>query len=310
MEDKVNYSVVGAFVVVLGAVLVAAVLWLAAGIGGKKRYEPYQSIIQESVAGLNIDAPVKYLGVDVGKVSGIAIDPSNSQQVRLQFLIERGTPIKQDTEAVLKSEGLTGIAYVELSGGSPGSPALVPETEGAVPIIRSKPSLSARLESILTAVLSNVDRMSNNLSAVFDADNRIALKATLADAATVAHSLASKHEAISSAIANASQTARIMATATKKVGPTLDGITGSAKAVADLAAVASGAAAGAGRAADTFGLGVLQLTTQTLPEVDRLIGELNQLSASLRRLSEQTERNPSSLLFGAPIAPPDPGERL
>ena len=130
MQDKVNYALVGAFVIVLGAALVAGVLWLASGASGQKRYDTYQSIIQESVAGLNIDAPVKYLGVDVGKVSEIAIDPLNSRQVRLRFLIERGTPIKQDSEAVLKTQGLTGIAYVELSGGSAGSPPLVAAADG------------------------------------------------------------------------------------------------------------------------------------------------------------------------------------
>ena len=98
MENKVNYAIVGAFVLALSAILIAGVLWLAAGGNTQKKYAPYQSIIQESVAGLNLDAPVKYLGVDVGKVSAISIDPNDSRQVILRFLIERGTPIKQDTE--------------------------------------------------------------------------------------------------------------------------------------------------------------------------------------------------------------------
>jgi len=122
MDDKVNYTVVGAFVVLLGAALVAGVLWLAAGAHGGKRYGTYQTIMRESVSGLNVDAPVKYLGVDVGKVKEIAIDTADSSRVRLRFLIEQGTPIKMDTEAVLKTQGLTGIAYVELSGGTADSP--------------------------------------------------------------------------------------------------------------------------------------------------------------------------------------------
>src|SRR3990167_2884589 len=59
MDDKVNYTLVGAFVLVLGAVLVAAVLWLAAGLGGREPVDRYQAFIEESVAGLNLDAPVK-----------------------------------------------------------------------------------------------------------------------------------------------------------------------------------------------------------------------------------------------------------
>ena len=68
------------------------------------------------MAGLNVNAPVKYNGVDVGKVHDIRLDPADPMRVTLEFAIERGTPIKTDTEAVLTTQGLTGIAYVELSG--------------------------------------------------------------------------------------------------------------------------------------------------------------------------------------------------
>ena len=138
MEDKVNYSLVGAFVLSLGAALTFAILWLATGLSGQKRYDPYQTVVVESVAGLSIDAPVKYLGVDVGKVIQIGIDPQNPTHVRLRFQIERGTPIKQDTEAVLKTQGLTGIGFIELSGGSADSPPLTPSIENAIPTIRSR----------------------------------------------------------------------------------------------------------------------------------------------------------------------------
>jgi len=308
MEDKVNYTLVGAFVLVLGAALVAGVLWLAAGLGGEQKFDRYQAFIQESVAGLNVDAPVKYLGVDVGKVSRIEIDPQNSQQVRLRFLIERGTPIKQDTVAVLKTQGLTGIAYVELSGGSAGAGALRVGADGVAPTIPFKPSLSARLENVLTNVLSNVDRVSDNLNAVFDADNRAALKSALADTATLAHALAGQQAALSAAIADAARTARLAARAGEQLGPTLERIAASAQAVERMAEVAGAASARAGRAADAAASGVQQMGNETLPELARLMSELNQLSASLRRLSEQTAGSPNSLLVGGPALRPGPGE--
>ncbi len=308
MEDKVDYSLVGAFVLVLGAALVAGVLWLAAGVGGPQAMDRYQAVIQESVAGLNVDAPVKYLGVDVGKVSRIAIDPQNSQQVRLNFLIERGTPIKEDSEAVLKTQGLTGIAYIELSGGSEGSKPLVAGADGVAPTIPFKLSLGARLENVLTNVLGNVDRVSDNLNAVFNADNRAALKSTLADAAALAHALAARQGALSTGIDDAARTARLAAQAGEQLRPTLERIAASALAVERMAEVANTASARAGRAADAAASGVQQLGGETLPELTRLMTELNQLSASLRRLSEQTAGNPSSLLVGSPAPRPGPGE--
>ena len=309
MEDKVNYTLVGAFVIALGAALVAGVLWLAAGASGKKRYDGYQSIVAESVSGLNIDAPVKYLGVDVGKVSEIAIDPSNSRQVRLRFLIEHGTPIKQDTEAVLKTQGLTGIAYVELSGGSEGSPPLVATVEGGIPSIVSKPSLSTRLESVLTTVLTSVDRMSSSLNSVFDADNRVALKQTLADAATLAHALAAQQDALGTGIADAARTARNTAQASARLAPAIERIAAAADAIDKMAKVATLASASAGRSVDAAASGVQQISIDTVPALEQLLGELNQLAGSLQRLSEQTGRNPNSLLLGAPARKAGPGER-
>jgi len=309
VDDKVNYALVGIFVLALGAALVVAVLWLAAGIDTQKKYEPYQSVIKESVAGLSIAAPVKYMGVDVGKVSEIAIDPQNSRQVRLKFLIERGTPVKQDTEAVMKTQGLTGIAYIELSGGSAGSPPLLATADLPVPLIRSKPSLSARLEDVLTTVLANVNRTSANVDAVFDADNRAALKQTLADAARLANAMAAQRGTISAGITDAARTARNAARVTDRLGPAIERIAASADALAKMSSDVSRTSDSAGHTVDAAASGVLQIRTETLPELQRLIAELNELAASLRSLSDQTERNPSSLIRGAPQSRPGPGEQ-
>ena len=309
MEDKVNYTLVGVFVLGLGAALVVAVLWLAAGISNRKVYDPYQAVIRESVAGLSVAAPVKYLGVDVGKVSEIGIDPQNSRQVLLKFLIERGTPIKQDTDAVLKSQGLTGIAYVELNGGSVGSPPLLATNEVPVPVIRSKPSLSARLEDVLTTVLANVNRTTANVDAVFDADNRAALKHALADIAGLAHTLSEQRTALGAGIVDAARTAKNTARATDQLEPAIERVVASADALGAMAHSVGRTSDGAGQAVDAAASGVQQMRTETLPELERLLVELDALAASMRRLSEQTERNPSSLILGAPQRRPGPGER-
>ena len=112
METKVSFVAVGAFVLGLGAVLVIGVLWLASGGAWQKDYGTFLAVANESVAGLNLNAPVKYNGVDVGKVQGIDLDRANPERVILRFAIEDGTPIKEDTIAMLKTQGLTGIIGV------------------------------------------------------------------------------------------------------------------------------------------------------------------------------------------------------
>ena len=115
MDSKVNYTLVGLFVLVLGTALVAVGLWLGA-TRSEKDYVSYVAYVSESVSGLNTKAAVKYRGVDVGLVRDIALDRDNPERVRLLFDIVRGTPVKQDTVAVLATQGITGLAYIDGRG--------------------------------------------------------------------------------------------------------------------------------------------------------------------------------------------------
>ena len=308
METKVNFALVGVFVLALGAALIAAILWLASGGNAQKQYSTYLAVVNESVAGLNLAAPVKYLGVDVGKVSDIRLDPHNPQQVRLQFAIERGTPVKIDTEAVLKTQGLTGIAYVELTGGSAAASLLVAKEGEQWPQIRTKPSLSARLENVMTSVLANLDRTAANINAVLSNDNRTAVTAILADTSVLMKTLAAQKAALASGIHDASTTTANTARASAQLNAMLGKISASAEAVRQMASEAGTTAADARQTVGHMNAGVNQFTHQTLPQIERLLGELSVLAASLRRFSEQTERNPGSLLRGQQPAPAGPGE--
>lgn len=303
-----NYAAVGAFVLVLGAVLIAAVLWLASGGAFQKKYDRYLAIEDESVAGLNLNAPVKFNGVDVGKVREIRLDPNNPERVILLFAIEHGTPIKEDTVAVLKTQGLTGIAYVELSGGAPNAPPLHASAGNEYPVIRTKASLSARLENMLTSVLAKLDSTSNNINSVLGDENRTAFKSALADIAIVAHTVAARKATIDAGIANAGRTFENTSRASAEVRPVIDHIGRSATAIEKMGNEVARTSASAGKTVDSVGADVQRFTAETVPELERLLGELGVLSASLRRLSEQTERNPAGLLLGHKPVPDGPGE--
>ena len=235
MDAKVNYAAVGVFVLALCAIFIAGILWLAVGAGSKKDYGLYRAIVNESVAGLNVDAPVKYLGVNVGKVQKIELDPANPQEVHLLFAIEKGTPIGEDTEAVLKTQGLTGIAYVELSGSTSGSRPLTAAAPGQYPMIRTKPSLSTRLENVLTSVIAKLDRTSANVDALFDDENRAEVKKILASTSLVMGTIAEQQQDISRFIASAAKTADDTAQAAPHIDPMLDRISKAADAVEKMA---------------------------------------------------------------------------
>ena len=303
-----NYAIVGAFVLALGAVLVAGVLWLASGGALQRKYDPYLAIMDESVAGLNLNAPVKYSGVDVGKVRRIWLDPLSQERVFLRLDIEQGTPIKADTVAVLKTQGLTGIAYVELSGGTKDAAPLLATAAYEYPVIRTKPSLSARLENVLTTVLAKLDSTTGSVNAILSDENRAAFTSALADIATLAHTLAERKDTLDAGIADAARTFKNASRAAAQVGPMIERIERSADAVERMGKEVAATSTSAGKTVDAVGADLTRFSAETLPELERLLGELRALSSSLRRLSQQTERDPRGLLFGRQPALPGPGE--
>ena len=303
-----NYPLVGAFVLLLGSLLIVGALWLASGGALQKKYDLYLAIENESVAGLNVNAPVKYNGVDVGKVRLIELDPANPERVTLLFAIERGTPIKEDTVAVLKTQGLTGIAYVELGGGTRDAPPLLARDGSDYPVIRTKPSLSARLENVLTTVLTKLDSMSSNVNAILSDENRTAFAAAVADVALVAHTIAARRDALDSGLAHAARTFENTARASAQIGPVIDRVGRSADAVGTMGTEVARTTASAGRTVDAVGADMQRFSAETLPEVERLLAELSVLSTSLRRLAEQAERNPAGLLLGRRPVAEGPGE--
>ncbi|HLZ34821.1 MAG TPA: MlaD family protein, partial [Nitrospira sp.] len=153
MEPKVNYVLVGSFVVLLGAAVLGAILWLGK-TDYRGVYDRYEVYMRESVAGLSVNSTVRYRGVEVGRIKDIALSPDNPEEVRLTLDIARGTPIKTDTIAVLEAQGLTGLAWLNLTGGSREAPALVASEGQEYPVIKTGPSLFYRLEEAISRLLS------------------------------------------------------------------------------------------------------------------------------------------------------------
>ena len=154
MEPKVNYAIVGLFVVLLASALTGVALWLGKG-EYRKTYDRYYAYMTESVSGMSVNSPVKYRGVDVGRVKEILLNPEDPEEVRLTIDILRGTPVKEDTLAVLDTQGLTGLAFVNLAGGSRESPTLIAKEGQEYPAIKTGPSLLYRLDEALTKLLAD-----------------------------------------------------------------------------------------------------------------------------------------------------------
>ncbi len=168
MDTKINFFKIGIFIVVSTMLLLGAIFWLGKYGFEEKKYDTYAIYFKESISGLNIGSSIKYKGYEVGSVDEIKINPNNSEEIQLNVVIKKDTPIKEDSYAVLGNLGITGLKYVELKGGSNDSKLLTINKDGPT-IIPSKPSLFASLEEStqditkeLTLVLTQFKKFLND----------------------------------------------------------------------------------------------------------------------------------------------------
>ena len=324
MGAKVNYTLVGLFVIALVAAIGLIVAWLTAATDTRV-YDRYRVYMTESVAGLVLNAPVKYKGVDVGKVVTIRLDKDNPDQVELVLSIERGTPILQDTIATLKIQGLTGLAYVELSGGGPQSPPLTPPVEGELPVIKAGPSLLARLDTAFDLALAQFSHLSARLDTLLSDRNQAAVSRALENLGVITGAVAGRSDSIDRTLTNRGTVTAAVAARADRISKSLDYVAqttkNSVQVSAELASLlqrGAQAVAVLEETARTFaqtGRTIDQAVRQSSEDVNRVAGDTTALIARLRRLtddldrlSRELERNPNMLLFGKQPGRRGPGE--
>ena len=155
----------GVFLLVSSAVLVITVVVLA-GMSLLKSVDTYKVNFTESVSGLEVGAQVKYNGVRVGQVSDIRIPTDDVNNVEVLLELRKGTPVKNDTKAVLTGMGITGLKFVELTGGSSRADRLKPG--GA---IKAGHSLMGTLGGKAESITTKTDIALSKINAVLSETN-------------------------------------------------------------------------------------------------------------------------------------------
>ena len=293
MEKHVNYAMVGLFVILLGGAWLAISLWLALGDFATS-YTRYLVYMDESVSGLYLDAPVKYRGVEIGKVREIELNPLVLDQVQLTLDIVSNVPIKEDTIAVLTVQGLTGIAFIDLTGGSLDAPPLEAGDDELYPVIRSDPSFFSRLDRSGSDLIANMNVLALGLAKLLDGETRQSIKQMISNVRDVTAELADQKEAMGASVAGIpvllqriDETTREFEKMARKITVTSDNID---------------------RYVNNSGSGVEQFSQQTLPEFGALISELRRLADTMQGLGQKLEEDPRVLLYGRDLEAPGPGE--
>ena len=307
MTGKTNYVLTGLFVLLLTLTFIAIVLWLSAG-GTGRNYQPYLVYMQESVSGLSRDGVVKYDGVEVGRVHEMDLLAERPGQVRLLLQVEAGTPVREDTVAVLETQGLTGLAFVNLTGGSLDAPLLEAKPGETYPVIRSKPSTWGRLDRAVEGLLADLSDATHLVKELLAEDNQRRVREILANVDSLTATLAGRADRMAEAIDDLATGARHL----RDAGAGLPGlVVRLSAAVEELDAMATALRAtgeSVGEVVRARDRDLQRFTGEALPEAAVMINELRRAAENLRRLSERLERDPSLLLLGSRARPPGPGE--
>lgn len=307
MNGRTNYILLGLFVLGLGTAFIAVILWLGAG-GPGRAYQVYVVYMTESVAGLSVDGAVKYRGVDVGRIRGIDLDPENLERVRLQLEIEEGTPIREDTMATLEVQGLTGLGYINLVGGSQAAPPLTTKSGEEYPVIPSRPSVWGRLDRSLGELVDNLIEGSARLNSLLSEDNLQQLTATLANLKKITAMLADRSDKVSSSLDDMAGTLHSAREASSRLPGLVDELQQAARSLENMADEIGNTGSAIRETVAARDRDLQRFTSTALPEAAGMVQELRQAAGNFRRLSESLERDPSVLLYGPPQQAPGPGE--
>ncbi|XAH24131.1 MlaD family protein [Xylophilus sp. GW821-FHT01B05] len=315
MENKSHAFAAGLFVLVVTGLLVLLAFWLTRDSGS---YKTYELSTKDTVTGLQLQAPVRYKGVPVGKVTQIGFDREAAGNVLVRIAVEDGTPLTPTTFGTLAYQGITGLAFILLDDDGQALPAPPAGSDG-VPRLPVKPSQLGKLTESAPAILAQVEEAGRRLNTLLSDENQQRFSSTLSGLSLASNNIARLTSHLDSTLTDRVDPVlagmpRVMGDA----GVTLRSLQAAAQNVSS-AATEIGTAAGRLNEKDgpldrlAQGTGALSHTVDqfgatTLPRLNRVGDDASRAVRQLGRTVTNINDNPQSLLFGNGAARPGPGE--
>ena len=293
METRSNYAIVGAVVVALVVAMFVAVLWLARFSGADD--QRFDIFFKQSITGLAVGSPVAFNGVPVGKIEEIRLLPATPQFVRVRIALAEDVPVLKGTTAAVESIGFTGVGQISLTGAMQGADPITARGPYGVPVIPPRVGGFASLLESAPELLDNVSQLTERLTQLLDKDNQRSLANILGNVDRVSGALADRAPEIAATVVEAQATLHAASATLRRV----DALAGSTQQlldrdgkpmVADLRRAIGAAEASLARI-DTLTAtaqpGLETLSTETLPEANRLVRDLRDLTDSLGQFSDR-----------------------
>lgn len=303
MEREANYVAVGAFILLVVAMAIGFVLWYT-DANDSRDYDLYEIYFSGSVSGLDRGSPVRYLGVDVGRVRRLSIDRRDASRIVVVAEIDREAPISSATRASLGLQGVTGLLFINLKE--------VPNINKAVPLAMGErypviEAIASDFDVFLSSLPEMVGRANDLLlrvGRVFSDDNLNGLAETVKNLRAATVGLPQTSQNIAKLVDDLRGTVRELDGAAQQ----LRGITDDARpevknALARLTETANNLAQASQRMDRFTQKSEAQLghfSEQGLFELERLVRETRSAAREFRDLSRSLRENPSQILYEPP----------
>ena len=302
MEREANYAAVGAFVLLVIAMAVLFVYWYSDS-ADRRDYTRYEIYFDGSVSGLSRGSPVRYLGVDVGRVVTMRVDQRSSARVQVIADIDSAAPVSERTVAQLSLQGVTGLLYIDLIENRGNLTVVEPVPSERYPVIASARSSIDLFLGSLPVVVAKANEVLSRVNAVLSDTNIAALTRTLGSLEKAAdhlpRTMANTEAVIQDLRASASDFGATMAqlrALTEKSGPDLGEALARVRVAADHLANAS---AGLDRFVAENARELRGFARDGLPEIERLLEDARSAAAEFRDLSRSLREDPGQLVYEA-----------
>ncbi|WP_147653429.1 MlaD family protein [Vulcaniibacterium gelatinicum] len=298
METRANYVLIGAFTLVVSVFGLLFALW-AANWSSEREWIRYRIIFNEAVTGLSVGGSVRYNGITVGTVQELKLAPDDPRQVLAIVRIDAQTPIKTDTRAKISQDGLTGPTFIQLSGGTPGAPRLLPRERDDLPLIRTEPSA-------LQNIADTANRLVARLDEVLSEQNVRRIANTLESLEAMTGAVAGQREDLRALIVAARKSSEQLETTLRTTNAALQDIDRelvdklpalTSRLDRTLRELESAAANANGILAENRGA-IGSFAGDGLAQLGPTLVELRALVLSLRRISDRLDQNPAGYLLG------------
>jgi len=283
MENRAYALVAGLFTLLFGVSVIAVALWLG---GNAIETQQYLLVSRYPVTGLNVQAPVRFRGVTVGKVVEIRFDPLDLPNILVEVSVQTGTPLTRGTYAKLGSQGITGLSYVILDDDGKNPEPLLGEGD-ELARIEVRPSFMDTVTASGEELIQNANKVAGRVQALLSDENTKQLLSTLRSMDKASSRVASLATELEPVVKDAGIALKRADTLMANLDRRVDSFERAAK--------------GADVLSET-------LVNESLPRLNVLLEDLQRNSRSLERLLSDLDEQPSSVVFGKSPQPPGPGE--